>query len=60
MKKILHGTYIDIETHTRKCLELDELKKSLDCHSDCRWFGKRWQKCSCCKRNLSMKDNYET
>ena len=39
--------------------EIDDLIKTLKCHSDCIWFGKRHQKCSCCKRNLSMKDNYE-
>ena len=25
----------------------------------CRWFGVRHQKCSCCIRNIHMKDNYE-
>ena len=25
----------------------------------CRWWGVRPQKCSCCRRNLHMKDNYE-
>lgn len=25
----------------------------------CKWRGKRHQKCSCCIRNRSMKDNYE-
>lgn len=77
MKRILNGTYIDIGTYERKCLELEEVKEYCDeviiqqnkrlddfieafqCHSDCRWFGKRHQKCSCCKRNLSIKDNYE-
>lgn len=29
-----------------------------DC-SGCRWRGVRPQKCSCCRRNLHMKDNYE-
>lgn len=26
---------------------------------DCKWKGKRHQKCSCCIRNISMKDCYE-
>ena len=25
----------------------------------CKWDGKRHQKCSCCRRNLNMKDNWE-
>ena len=25
----------------------------------CKWDGKRHQKCSCCRRNHGMKDNYE-
>lgn len=25
----------------------------------CRWWGVRPQKCSCCRRNANMKDNYE-
>lgn len=25
----------------------------------CRWKGVRPQKCSCCRRNAYMKDNYE-
>lgn len=29
------------------------------CHSDCKWFGKRYQKCSCCRRNPNLKDNYD-
>ncbi len=33
----------------------------LPCPSDCRWrIANRWQKCSCCRRNRHMKDNYET
>ena len=32
--------------------------KSEPCRPDCRWRG-RHQKCSCCRRNASMKDNYE-
>lgn len=27
--------------------------------SGCRWKGVRHQKCSCCRRNLYLKDNYE-
>lgn len=29
------------------------------CTPDCRWYGTRHQKCSCCRRNWNMKDNYE-
>lgn len=30
------------------------------CPLDCKWRIKnRWQKCSCCRRNKQMKDNYE-
>lgn len=25
----------------------------------CKWKGKRHQKCSCCRRNRYIKDNYE-
>lgn len=25
----------------------------------CKWDGERHQKCSCCRRNLNMKDNWE-
>lgn len=25
----------------------------------CKWLGKRHQKCSCCRRNHGIKDNYE-
>lgn len=25
----------------------------------CKWNGKRHQKCSCCRRNRNMKDNYK-
>lgn len=36
---------------------LDDLRK-MSC-GDCKWKGKRHQKCSCCIRNSNMKDNYE-
>ena len=26
---------------------------------NCKWLGKRHQKCACCRRNHGMKDNYE-
>ena len=26
----------------------------------CHWKGRRHQKCSCCRRNRHMKDNYES
>lgn len=26
--------------------------------ADCKWKGKRHQKCTCCIRNRNMKDNY--
>jgi hypothetical protein len=26
---------------------------------ECKWKGKRHQKCTCCVRNQSIKDNYE-
>lgn len=25
----------------------------------CAWLGKRHQKCSCCRRNANMKDNFQ-
>ena len=31
---------------------------ALSC-DNCKWLGKRHQKCSCCRRNSGMKDNYE-
>lgn len=67
MKKILNDTYIDIEAYEKKCLELEKIKQQCNdfiepfrCHSDCKWFGKRHQKCNCCRRNLCTNDNYET
>lgn len=36
---------------------LDDMAK-MAC-ADCKWKGKRHQKCSCCIRNKGMKDNYE-
>jgi len=38
-------------------IELEESKKKLDCEG-CRW-NKRVQKCSCCRRNTHMKDNFK-
>jgi hypothetical protein len=31
---------------------------ALSC-DNCKWLGKRYQKCSCCLRNHGIKDNYE-
>lgn len=36
---------------------LSDMKK-MAC-ADCKWRGKRHQKCSCCIRNTGMKDNYQ-
>ena len=36
----------------------DKLEEELNCKG-CKWRGKRHQKCSCCARNPSLKDNYE-
>lgn len=36
---------------------LNNMKK-MSC-ADCKWRGKRHQKCSCCIRNDGMKDNYQ-
>jgi hypothetical protein len=33
-------------------------KHKPDC-TGCRWRGVRPQRCSCCRRNIHMKDNYE-
>lgn len=30
-----------------------------ECQTNCRWRGTRPQRCSCCLRNIYMKDNYE-
>lgn len=37
---------------------LKEYEDALSC-GNCKWLGKRHQKCSCCRRNHGMKDNYE-
>lgn len=37
----------------------DALTVIPSCPPDCRWFANRHQKCSCCLRNIHMKDNYE-
>lgn len=49
------------ERRATMCMARDFLKDYFilgDCDG-CRWRGVRHQKCSCCKRNLDMKDNYE-
>lgn len=35
--------------------------KDCECNTcdGCKWNGKRYQKCSCCRRNRNMKDNYK-
>ena len=46
---------------TTLCMARDFLKDYFalgDCIG-CRWRGVRPQKCSCCARNLDMKDNYK-
>lgn len=46
---------------TTMCTARDYLKDffaDTDC-TGCRWKGVRPQKCSCCRRNVYMKDNYE-
>lgn len=35
-----------------------ELQGTLPCVG-CEWLGKRHQKCSCCRRNANMKDNFQ-
>lgn len=37
---------------------LKEYEDALSC-DNCKWLGKRHQKCSCCRRNHGIKDNYE-
>lgn len=37
---------------------IGETKTDADC-TGCRWRGVRPQRCSCCRRNIYMKDNYE-
>ena len=37
---------------------LKAYEDALSC-DNCKWLGKRHQKCSCCRRNSGMKDNYE-
>jgi hypothetical protein len=51
---------IELEELRNKCELLQSILEKYSCHSDCIWFGKRHQKCSCCRRNLNIKDNYET
>ena len=37
---------------------LKAYEDTLSC-DNCKWLGKRHQKCSCCRRNHGIKDNYE-
>lgn len=37
----------------------DKMLESNRACTGCRWKGVRPQKCSCCRRNVYMKDNYE-
>lgn len=49
-------------TSILKCVqrlgELEDIEKQ-NC-AGCVWKSKRHQKCSCCKRNYDLKDNYES
>lgn len=39
--------------------QLDDIRlMGVGC-AGCKWDGKRHQKCSCCRRNMNMKDNWE-
>lgn len=42
-----------------KELRHDEARRSGNTCDGCKWNGKRYQKCSCCRRNRNMKDNYK-
>lgn len=42
-----------------KELRHDEARRSGNTCDGCKWNGKRHQKCSCCRRNRNMKDNYK-
>ena len=44
------------------CNKVSNKEKMLESNricSGCRWKGVRHQRCSCCCRNLYLKDNYE-
>lgn len=50
------------EQTVTNCNELSAKDKMLESNrvcSGCRWKGVRPQRCSCCRRNIYMKDGYE-
>lgn len=42
-----------------KELKHDTARRSGNICDGCKWNGKRYPKCSCCRRNRNMKDNYK-
>lgn len=53
------GTYPDDPCESADCDWLRMLEEDALSCDNCKWLGKRHQKCSCCLRNHGIKDNYE-
>lgn len=54
---VTEGLHRKIQNHSLVQL-LRRSRGELTCDG-CKWNGKRHQKCSCCRRNRNMKDNYK-
>ena len=52
------NNFWDCEDNMKKQNWLDDFEREQNC-KDCKWRNKRHQKCTCCARNISLKDNYE-
>ena len=61
MHQIPDGMSCDMEKEQVRTEELrhDTARRSDNTCDGCKWNGKRHQKCSCCRRNRNMKDNYK-
>ena len=57
VKRTIEGSGESIGGDEMSRLRMIE-EDALSC-GNCKWLGERHQKCSCCRRNHGMKDNYE-
>lgn len=57
---VMCGRYLP-EGHGHVCADcVRKASEALNSCDGCVWWGVRPQKCSCCRRNVNMKDNYRT
>jgi hypothetical protein len=57
--ELCNELYPDDHCEPADCDWLRMLEEDALSCDNCKWLGKRHQKCSCCRRNNGMKDNYE-